>query len=187
MKYPKTIVMLCCLLGAESAVAEHAPAMPQVTADIDWWHPPEGKVVGEVAAVAVDAQDDVWVLSRPGSVPAADRERAAPPILVYAPDGHFLRGFGGPGLGYDWPTTEHSLAVDRSGHVWVGGSFRSDPGQADDMILEFTGEGCLCDRSAAGVGAAAISTRATCMRLRIFTWTMPRANSMSLTDTAIGA
>jgi len=37
------------------------------------------QVMGEVAAVAVDASDHVWVLHRPGSIAGANRTRAAPP------------------------------------------------------------------------------------------------------------
>ena len=97
--------------------------------------------MGEVAAVAVDASDHVWVLHRPGSIAGADRARAAPPLLKFSRSGRLLRAFGGTGPDYDWPTTEHSLAVDRRGHVWISGNFRTNPERADDMILEFTGDG----------------------------------------------
>jgi DNA-binding beta-propeller fold protein YncE len=119
--------------------ADARPATPIFRAETDWLKPPAGKVLGEISAVAVDRNDTVWVLQRPRSVAAADRARAAPPILIFDRDGNFIRGFGGPGPGYDWPAVEHSLAVDGDGRVWITGNSRAAP--ADDMILAFSGDG----------------------------------------------
>lgn len=102
---------------------------------------PNDWVLGEVSAVAVGPGDTVWLLQRPRSVPDADRSRAAPPVLAFSRDGRFLRGFGGPGAGYDWPQVEHSLEVDGKGRVWISGSYRADTAKADDMILVFDGQG----------------------------------------------
>jgi DNA-binding beta-propeller fold protein YncE len=107
----------------------------------DWWHPPQGKVVGPISAVDVGPDGSIWVLHRPRAVAEQDRANAAPPVLKYSQDGRFLAGYGGPGNGYDWPETEHSLAVDAKGHFWVSGSFRNEPARADDAVLEFTGDG----------------------------------------------
>jgi len=112
-----------------------------VQTDSNWWHPPQGKLVGPVSAVSVGPDGSVWVLHRPRSLSEQDRANAAPPVLKYDQDGQFLAGYGGPGNGYDWPEVEHSLAVDARGHFWVSGSFRNDPTQADDAILEFDGDG----------------------------------------------
>ncbi|MDA0205044.1 MAG: NHL repeat-containing protein [Acidobacteria bacterium] len=121
-------------------VAQDTTAL-KVQTDVDWWHPPQGKLVGDVSAVAVGPDGSVWVLHRPRSLPEQDRANAAPPVLKYDPDGRFLAGYGGPGNGYDWPQVEHSLALDAQGHFWVSGSFHNDPTRADDAILEFTGDG----------------------------------------------
>jgi DNA-binding beta-propeller fold protein YncE len=115
--------------------------MPAMHPQTDWLKPPPGKVLGDISAVAVDTHDNVWVLHRPRSVAEADRARAAPAVLEYDKDGKFLHGFGGPDASYDWPTVEHSLAVDAKGRVWVTGNFRAAGGPADDMMLVFTGDG----------------------------------------------
>ncbi|MDF0546301.1 hypothetical protein PX699_28485 [Sphingobium sp. H39-3-25] len=128
-------------MGATLAAAETSQASLHLVADTGWLKIPDGKLIGDVSAVAVDHRDNVWILTRPRSVAGADRARALPPVLKFDRDGRFVAGWGGAGQGYDWPTTEHSIAVDRRGHVWVSGSFRADAKSADDMVLEFTGKG----------------------------------------------
>ncbi|WP_231639192.1 hypothetical protein [Sphingomonas profundi] len=131
--------------GAVLSVPAHAaaavPPMPTLVPELDWLRMPNGWVIGDITAVAVDRHDNLWLLHRPRSVGKADAARAAPPIMAFDSHGNFLRAFGGEGSGYDWPTVEHSLAVDGKGRVWVAGAFRTDPHQADDMLLVFSGEG----------------------------------------------
>jgi DNA-binding beta-propeller fold protein YncE len=130
---------LALSLVAATPAAWAAPAMPQFQPELDWLKMPAGMALGEISAVAVDRHDTVWVLQRPRTVPMADRAHAAPPILAFDRDGHFLRGFGGPGAGYDWPAVEHSLAVDGDGRVWISGNSRAAP--ADDVLLTFSNDG----------------------------------------------
>lgn len=135
------ITCLCTGLTAMSRPPAPAP-MPRMSAEADWLKLPEGKVLGEVTAVAVDAKDHVWVLHRPGTVAAADRQRAAPAVMEFDSSGRYVSGFGGPGKGYEWPRTEHSLEVDDRGHVWVAGNYRGEQ-HGDDMVLEFTRDGAF--------------------------------------------
>jgi len=135
-----TLLAIFLAAFAPTLVAQDATTL-NVQTDPDWWHPPQGKLVGGVSAVAVGPDGSVWVLHRPRSLPKQDRANAAPPVLKYDKDGRFLAGYGGSGNGYDWPEVEHSLALDAKGHFWVSGSFRNDPARADDVVLEFTGDG----------------------------------------------
>lgn len=137
---PATLLAISLAAAAPALIAQEAPAL-NVHSDPDWWHPPQGKVVGPVSAVAVGPDGSIWVLHRPRAVAEEDRAKAAAPVLKYSPDGRFLAGYGGAGSGYDWPEVEHSLAVDAKGHFWITGNFRGDPARADDAILEFTGDG----------------------------------------------
>jgi DNA-binding beta-propeller fold protein YncE len=98
-------------------------------------------LMGDLTAVATGPQDTVWILQRPRSLAEADRSHAAPPVLVFNRDGRFLRGFGGPGAGYDWPQVEHTLAVDAKGRAWISGSFRADTTKTDSQILVFDSQG----------------------------------------------
>jgi hypothetical protein len=55
--------------------------------------------------------------------------------MEFDQDGNYLRGWGGPGEGYDWPRSEHGIFVDYQGYVWIGG--QTD----EDQILKFTKDG----------------------------------------------
>ena len=50
------------------------------------------------------------------------RSNAAPPVLEFDEKGKFVSAWGGPGQGYDWPDSEHGIAVDYKDRVWIGGS-----------------------------------------------------------------
>jgi hypothetical protein len=115
------------------------PPMPRFTSDAQWLRLPNGWLLGEITSVAVDAHDNVWILHRPRTVAESDRARAAPAVLAFDRKGRFLRAFGGPGDGYEWPIVEHSLAVDGHGRVWIAGTSRIAP--EDDMLLVFSTQG----------------------------------------------
>ena len=124
----------------ESTAAAPEPstalAVPTFQVDPAWPTIPNNWQFGQVASVAVDADDHVWVLQRPGTLGPEEQDRAAPPVLEFDQDGTFVQAWGGPGEGYDWPTTEHGVHVDPSGYVWVGGN-----GETDNQILKFTKAG----------------------------------------------
>ena len=91
--------------------------------------------------LTVDGRDQVWVLHRPRTVPNEEQGTAAPPVLVFDIDGTFVRAWGGPGDGYEWPANEHGIHADHEGNIWIGGN-GSEP-SSDDMLLKFTPEGEL--------------------------------------------
>jgi DNA-binding beta-propeller fold protein YncE len=108
---------------------------------------PNKWVTGAVGGVAVDSHDNVWVFHRPASIPDGEKAASlsppraeccipAPPVLQFGPDGTFLQAWGGPGEGYQWPTTEHGIFVDDEDRVWLSGSARED-----NQILKFTSTG----------------------------------------------
>ena len=83
---------------------------------------PNDWVLGQRRVVAVDSHDHIWVLHRPNTMPEAQRAQAAPPVLEFDATGKFVNAWGGPGPGYDWPDSEHGVAVDYKDNVWIGGS-----------------------------------------------------------------
>lgn len=124
------------------------PRVPRFEPDPLWSEAlPNRWVTGQVSGVAVDAADNVWVLHRPGTIPDGEKAASlmppqaeccfpAPPVLQFAPDGRFLQAWGGPGEGYEWPTSEHGIFVDHDDHVWVSGN-----AEEDNQILKFTSDG----------------------------------------------
>lgn len=141
-------LILAVISGAVEAQSPANSRVPSFQAEPSWPAIPNGWVFGEVSSVAVDSQDHVWVLQRPGTVPAAQQAQAAPAVLEFDAAGHFMKSWGGPAPaagGYDWPEREHGIYVDPRGYVWIGGNngygTPLPPGDSDDMLLKFTTAG----------------------------------------------
>jgi len=88
--------------------------------DPDWPQRPEGVAWGQMAGVAVDDQDRIWL-----------HTRAKPPIQVYDSRGNYLRGFGDEVIG-----SAHYLKIGPRGNIWV-----ADIG--NHVVMQFTPEGKL--------------------------------------------
>jgi DNA-binding beta-propeller fold protein YncE len=132
---------------AASAQSQGAAQAPRFEVDPLWPKPlPNHWVLGNAIGVWVDAQDQVWIVQR-GSDTLANNEKAlelkagdccagAPPVLVFDRQGNLVKHWGGPGSGYDWPTSNHGIFVDHAGNVWIGGN-----GPGDSHIVKFTQDG----------------------------------------------
>jgi hypothetical protein len=112
------------LQGRTTGQSSNAQAgIPRFEVDRSWqWPPklPNNWVVGIVSFVAVDRQDNVWVLHRPRQV-VGQTDHAAPAVLQFDAAGKFVQAWGGPSPGYDWPDMEHGLSVDYQDNVWITG------------------------------------------------------------------
>jgi DNA-binding beta-propeller fold protein YncE len=145
------IVIVCAGAPAISA-QERVKDQPTYRVDSSWPKQlPNNWVMGQIGGVAVDRDDHIWVLQRPGSntkddlgaaqtPPRSECCIAAPPVLEFDSAGNLLKSWGGPktgeGAGYDWPSVEHSILVDRAGNVWITGN-----GAKDRQALKFTSDG----------------------------------------------
>ena len=124
--------------GRSSPAFEVDPAWPKV--------PPQWKL-GDASSVAIDAQDNVWVLHRPRTLKPSDAAKAAPPVIVFDTAGNYIKSWGGAASGYEWPEREHGIHIDYKGFVWLGGNncpTNGLPGLrpvADDQLLKFTQDG----------------------------------------------
>src|ERR1700733_10632690 len=97
---------------------------PQFQVDAFWPKPlPNNWILGQIGGITVDRFDHIWVVQRPNSLSARERQaehnppeskccRAAPPVLVFDQSGNLLQSWGGPGKGYEWPETEHGIFID---------------------------------------------------------------------------
>jgi len=126
----------------------HTVQAPYFEVDPYWPKPlPNHWVLGSSIGVSVDERDHVWMIHR-GSATLADKEKAletklsdeccgaAPPVLEFDPDGKLVGHWGGPGTGYEWPTSNHGITVDHKGNVWIGGN-----GPGDSQVLKFSRAG----------------------------------------------
>jgi len=133
----------------QTATAQGPAAVqaPRFEVDPYWPKPlPNHWLLGNAIGVWVDARDQVWIVHRSSST-LANNEKAlelkegdccqgAPPVLAYDRQGNLVRNWGGPGKGYDWPSSNHGIFIDHTGNVWIGGN-----GPGDSQIMKFTQDG----------------------------------------------
>jgi hypothetical protein len=114
-----------------------AGKVPLFQLDPAWPKIPSKWVLGEVSSVTVDAKDNIWILHRPRTLRPAQKSMVAPPVLEFDNAGNFIKAWGGPGEGYEWPESEHGIYIDYKGFVWIGGN---EP-KKDAQIIKFTQDG----------------------------------------------
>ena len=134
-------------LAAQAARAQ-GRSPPTFGVDRAWPKVPPQWKLGDPSSIAIDAQDNAWVLHRPRTlVKPEDAAKAAPPVIVFDTAGNFVKAWGGAGNGYEWPEREHGIHIDYKGFVWLGGNncpTNGLPGLkrvADDQLLKFTQDG----------------------------------------------
>jgi DNA-binding beta-propeller fold protein YncE len=122
---------------------------PRFEVDPLWPAPlPNHWILGSAIGVGVDSRDHVFVIHRRDSFnerteigaatdpPTGECCIPAPNILEFDPEGNLVNQWGGPGEGYDWPTSNHGLSIDHKDNIWIGGN-----GSMDSHILKFSREG----------------------------------------------
>ncbi len=143
--------------GAEQASTAPQPSpgaagvAPRFEVDPLWPKPlPNHWLLGSAIGVSVDSRDHVWIIHRQPSLnarteasagentPAGACCSAAPPVLEFDAAGNLVNSWGGPGEGYDWPSSNHGITVDHMDNVWIGGN-----GVMDAHVLKFTRNGQL--------------------------------------------
>lgn len=133
------------VLRTAQAQTSSVREIPTFQVDPSWPHIPSQWVMGPVSGLNVDSHDHVWIITRPrdidssdtlGGKPRAKGKAPAPALMEFDSDGNFIKGWGGPGAGYEWPNAEHGVTVDYKDFVWVAGR-----GKDDDQILKFTNDG----------------------------------------------
>ena len=87
-----------CLVAADaSAQSQQARAVPTFAVDASWPKVPPQWKLGDASSIAVDAQDNVYVLHRPRTLKPEDAAKAAPPVMVFDAAGNFIKSWGGAG------------------------------------------------------------------------------------------
>ena len=138
------------LLEKAAAAQTNGKTMaPRFEVDPMWPKPlPNHWILGMTIGVGVDAQDHVFIIHRGAATlgakemyamanpPASECCVAAPPILEFDAAGNLVKGWGGPGQGFEWPESNHGITPDSKGNLWIGGN-----GANDGHILKFTREG----------------------------------------------
>ena len=135
----------CGVSGDSAPVGQLAP---QFAVDPLWPKPlPNHWIIGSTVGITVDSRDHIWIIHTRSSLndreakagvltPAGECCTPAPPVLEFDSQGNLVGSWGGAGDGYDWPTTNHGIAIDPLDNVWIGGN-----GADDAHILKFTRNG----------------------------------------------
>ncbi len=122
---------------------------PRFEVDPMWPKPlPNHWILGMTIGVGIDSRDHVYIIHRGAATlnpkeiyamanpPASECCVSAPPILEFDAEGNLIKGWGGPGQGFEWPESNHGITPDSKGNLWIGGN-----GADDGHILKFTREG----------------------------------------------
>ena len=134
-------------LEEETAAQQESGVLaPMFEVDPFWPQPlPNHWLLGSAVGISVDSRDHVWVIHRQTSLnprteagaaadpPTGDCCVPAPNLLEFDPAGNLVGHWGGPGEGYDWPSSNHGVTIDHKDNVWIGGN-----GAEDAHILKFT-------------------------------------------------
>lgn len=127
---------------------ESTDSIPSFSVDPFWPKPlPNDWLIGQVAGVAADARNHVWIIHRPASLgddEYAPAERPAsgvpyipaPPVIAFDAEGEVIQAWGGPGDGYEWPANPHGIFIDHEENVWIAGN-----GPNDHQVLKFRPDG----------------------------------------------
>src|SRR5438309_666922 len=142
-------IVLAAGLGALCATeaAAQARSVPTFAPDPGWPKVPPQWKMGDISSIAIDADGNAFVLHRPRTLKPEDASKAAPPVMVFDPNGNYVKSWGGSGPGYEWVEREHGIHVDYKGFVWIGGNYCAGlnlPGLkpvSDDQLLKFTQDG----------------------------------------------
>ena len=141
-----------------TAIAQDGREGPRFEVDPLWPKPmPNNWVLGQTIGVAVDSQDHIWIVHRGWDPAALDNTELrepltgnnagqvvgeccnpSPPIMAFDQEGNLLAAWGGPSETgeYEWPTSNHGIAVDDEGFVYIGGN-----GANNSHVLKFTTDG----------------------------------------------
>jgi len=144
-------------IGTMNAPASSSET-PAYEVDPFWPKPlPNDWILGQVSGIAVDNDDNVWIIQRPrtltaheaGAVqnpPATECCFPAPSVIAFDQAGNIIHAWGGPTWDQaaaawvepenGWPQGEHGIFVDHEDNVWVGGN-----GANDHVVLKFTKDG----------------------------------------------
>src|SRR5579863_7616801 len=129
------------------AAQQQNRSLPIFELDRGWPKVPAKWKLGDASSIAIDAQDNIWVLHRPRTLKPEQAAMAAPPVIVFDTAGNYVKAWGGAGKGYEWPEREHGIHIDYKGFVWLGETPAPTNGLpglkpvADDQLLKFTQDG----------------------------------------------
>ncbi|MCX9146558.1 peptidyl-alpha-hydroxyglycine alpha-amidating lyase family protein [Erythrobacter sp. WG] len=139
-RYAPTAIAVLALLAVAACDISPSPReeVPTLPVDAGWPAIPAGAKFGEVSAVDVDAQGNIWVLHRAGRVweePFPDTPIAEPTVFKFSPEGKLIAQWGAGVF-----VMPHGLSIDPQGKVWITDValeqvFRFSPQGQQELVL----------------------------------------------------
>jgi hypothetical protein len=88
------------LLAVPAAAQQQPRALPTFAVDASWPKVPDKYKLGDISSIALDAQDNAYILHRPRTLKPEDAANTAPAVVVFDPGRQFPQGLGRrrPGL-----------------------------------------------------------------------------------------
>jgi sugar lactone lactonase YvrE len=129
-----TVAAAAVLVAGCDSAPPPREEVPRLAVDAGWPTIPAGAKFGEVSAVDVDAQGNVWVLHRAGrkwEEPFPKEPIAEPTVFKFALDGKLIAQWGAGQF-----IMPHGISVDPQGKVWI-------TDVALEQVLRFSPEGKL--------------------------------------------
>lgn len=127
-------VLVLLALTACDAAPPPREEVPRLAVDAGWPTIPAGAKFGEVSAVDVDAEGNVWVLHRAGrkwAEPFPKDAISEPTVFKFSPEGKLLAKWGAGQF-----IMPHGISIDEAGKVWITDVAR-------EQVLRFSSEGAL--------------------------------------------
>ena len=178
------VVVVSQLHTRAAAAAPAGEKYPLFEVDPAWPSLPNGWVTGHVPSISVDSKDNIWLITRPNTVPADQKPHTSPPVIEIDQSGKVVQSWGGPGAGYDWPDSAHSIHVDYKGNVWISGSgpaSQSDTKRTDDMVVKFSNTGkFIAQLGGFNKSNGNADTKSVHLATDMFVW--PKTNEVFVSD-----
>jgi peptidylamidoglycolate lyase len=136
LRAPCCVLAIGALLSLTGCDATPPPReeVPKLAVDTGWPTIPAGAKFGEVSAVDVDAQGNVWVLHRAGrkwAEPFPKEPIAEPTVFKFSPEGTLIAQWGAGVF-----VMPHGISVAPEGKVWITDVAR-------EQVMRFSPEGAL--------------------------------------------
>ena len=140
------VVFAGCQVEANENLAQ--TSMTEFQVDASWPKTlPNNWILGQVSGVAIDANDNIWIVNRPLTLTERETGAAqdppvssccipAPSVIQFDQDGNVVSSFGGQDSAERWPRSEHGLYVDEDGNIWMASN-----GGGDQVVLKFAPNG----------------------------------------------
>ena len=119
------VVVMTAVFGGRANAQSNSLPNPYRSI-LDWGKLPQGRTWGQMAALDIDRDGNIWAVERCGGTTCNGRPEA--PVLAFGPSGDVVKS-----LGAGIFTFPHGIDIDDEGNVWVTDG-RAEDGKGHQVI-----------------------------------------------------